>query len=70
MIDICEIGRRIRRRRAYLDMTLDALSEKTGISIATLSRIEDGYDSARIGDLNEVTKALGMETIELFRRED
>jgi transcriptional regulator with XRE-family HTH domain len=41
-IDVERLGQRLRRVRKQKDLTLNDLFEATGISVATLSRIENG----------------------------
>jgi len=45
-----------------LGLTQEALSEKTGISQANLSRIERGEIETRTGYLIEIKKALNVST--------
>lgn len=40
--DVAKIGRRIRRRRLFLEMTQGELAGRTGVSQPVISRIEQG----------------------------
>lgn len=39
-----ELGERIRQHRIAMELTQDALAQKSGISLSTLKRIENGED--------------------------
>ena len=45
---IDEIGPRLRAARLHSGLTLDALSERAGISPSTLSRLESGKRQANL----------------------
>ncbi|MCK5341867.1 MAG: helix-turn-helix transcriptional regulator [Candidatus Heimdallarchaeota archaeon] len=57
------IGQIIKRQRKSLYITLAALSEKTDISIAKLSLIENGQN-CRLSELATIGEALHMPTFE------
>jgi transcriptional regulator with XRE-family HTH domain len=54
------IAERIRARRLQLGMTLDDLSNKSGVSRAMISRIERGEGSATASLLFRLTNGLGV----------
>jgi transcriptional regulator with XRE-family HTH domain len=54
-----EIGTRIRAARAARRMTLTELSQKTGISLSTLSRLESGQRKATVKLLVPIARSLG-----------
>ena len=60
------IGRRLRRRRKQLKLTLRQLAARTGHSISMLSQIERAESAASIASLHRVATALGMSMAELF----
>ncbi|MDI9917950.1 XRE family transcriptional regulator [Rhodococcus sp. IEGM 1379] len=54
------IGPRLRNLRQQSDMTLTDLSEATGISVSTLSRLESGSRKANLELLLPIAKAHGV----------
>lgn len=58
------IGERIRRVRKARGMTLQELSNVCGVSIVTLSRIENG-DNVTVGTIEKVEWALGVYLIDV-----
>ena len=63
------LGTRLREKRRQRDLTLLKVSEQTGISVATLSRIERGTSQNLKSDtLVTVSEWIGME-IENLRKE-
>jgi transcriptional regulator with XRE-family HTH domain len=63
-----EIGARIRELRAAQALTLDALSDRSGVSRAMISRIERGESSATAQLLNRLCGGLGVTLSGLFAR--
>jgi transcriptional regulator with XRE-family HTH domain len=61
-----EIGTQIRRLRTRRRMTLNDVSEETGISVSMLSMLERGVATPSIGTLVAVTSALGSRMSDLF----
>ena len=57
-------GMREARERALL--TQEALSEKSGVTISTISRIENGLQAARISTIARLAAALGIHAEELI----
>ena len=62
-MDLKTKGEIIKHRRKSLHLTLAALSEKTDISIAKLSLIENGQN-CRLSELAKIGEALHMPTFE------
>jgi len=61
-----EIGRRIGELRRARDWPLDELAEKSGVSRATLSRIERGHTSPTAVVLGQVARAFELSMADLF----
>lgn len=61
------IGESIKTLRKQNDMTLAELSEKSGIALATLSRIENGKMSGTIKAHTAICKSLGVSIAELYK---
>ena len=59
-------GRAIRLKREAIKWSLDQLSGASGISKASLSRIENGEQNFRYSTINQIAKGLGCQTSELF----
>jgi len=68
-IDLDLLGERLRRCRETMQVPLRTVSEKTGVSVATLSRIErkeaKGIES---GTLLAITEWMGVPVEELIER--
>jgi len=60
------LGNVIRDKRKGLKLTLQQMSEKTGVSLGYLSQIELGKNSASIETLYRICLALGMKMSDLF----
>lgn len=60
-------GRNVRKLRFEHSLTLDDLSRRSGLSKATLSRVENGKISPTYDAIVKIAAALDMETQELFR---
>lgn len=60
------LGTVIRDRRKVMKMTLQQMSNRTGVSLGYLSQIELGKNSASIETLYRICLALGMNMAELF----
>lgn len=63
------IGTRVATRRGGLDLRLDELAARTGVSRAMISRIERGEVHASAVVLDKLCGGLGMTLSELFSRE-
>ena len=46
--ELIELGERIRKRRQEMNLSQEALAEKAGISINTVSRVEGGQTAMSI----------------------
>ena len=62
-----KIGKRLKQLRKEKDMTLEELSKKSGVALATLSRIENNKMTGTLASHNRLCKALGTSLIELYR---
>lgn len=67
---IRRVGLTIRFRRKQIGMTLNELSENTGVSVSMLSMLERGVASGSIGTLVAVASALGLQMYDLFEHDD
>jgi CheY-like chemotaxis protein len=61
------LGNVIRDRRKSQKLTLQQMSDKTGVSLGYLSQIELGKNSASIETLYRICLALGMKMSDLFQ---
>lgn len=61
------LGSVIRDRRKMMKLTLQQMSQRTGVSLGYLSQIELGKNSASIETLYRISLALGMRMSELFQ---
>lgn len=61
-----DIGKQIRELRKKKDVTLTALAEKSGVALATLSRIETGRMSGTVESHIKVAEALGVPISEIY----
>jgi transcriptional regulator with XRE-family HTH domain len=59
------VGNRLRRLREHHAITQAELSERTGISINSISAIEQGKQSARLSTVRKLADALGVHPSEL-----
>lgn len=62
-----KIGKRIRILRKEKDITLEDLSKKSGVALATLSRMENDKMTGTLSSHNRICKALGVSIAELYR---
>ena len=62
-----KIGKRIHQLRKEKDMTLEELSEKSGVALATLSRMENNKMTGTLKSHNSICKALGASIAELYK---
>ena len=62
-----KIGKRIRKLRKDKDITLEELSEKSGVALATLSRMENSKMTGTLNSHNRICKALGISIAGLYR---
>jgi len=61
------IGKRIRQLRKEKDITLEELSQKSGVALATLSRMENDKMPGTLNSHQKICKALGASITELYR---
>jgi DNA-binding response OmpR family regulator len=61
------LGSVIRDRRKQMKLTLQQMSQRTGVSLGYLSQIELGKNSASIETLYRISLALGMRMSDLFQ---
>ena len=62
-----KIGKRMRGLRKTKNMTLEELSEKSGVALATLSRMENNKMTGTLESHNSICKALGVSIADLYR---
>ena len=62
-----KIGKRLREIRKEKDMTLEELSEKSGVALATLSRMENDKMTGTLNSHTRICKALGTSIAALYR---
>ena len=55
-----DLGASIRERRKTLSMTQGDLAMQAGVSVATISAIENGKDTAQIGIVLDLCRDLGL----------
>lgn len=60
------LGERLRQLRKHRQLTLKALSERSGVALSTLSKIELGQISVSYEKLAATARALGADIGELF----
>lgn len=63
---VASIGQRIRDFRLQRAMTLQVLSQRTGLSSSMLSLVERGRTSPSVGSLVAISSALGIHMSDLF----
>jgi transcriptional regulator with XRE-family HTH domain len=61
------LGRSLRAIRARMDLTLAEVAERTGVSVATLSKIENGQLSPTYDKLVQLCEGLGLDISAFFR---
>jgi transcriptional regulator with XRE-family HTH domain len=65
-----EIGKMIRMERLKRQLTLEQLSQKTGLSRSFLSQIERGIGQASITSLKKIAQHFGISVVQLFGDEE
>jgi transcriptional regulator with XRE-family HTH domain len=65
-------GAQVRMARAYLKWSISDLAEKSGVGISTIQRIEgeDGFPSARGGNIDAVYKTLSTAGVTFLPEND
>lgn len=61
------LGQRIKQLRQEKKISLTALADKSGVQIATLSRIENGKMTGTLESHMDIAKAIGIELTELYK---
>jgi len=64
------LGRKIRKERTRRQLTLEQLSQKTGLSKSFLSLVERGLTEASVTSLKKISKQLGFSVVNLFSEEN
>jgi transcriptional regulator with XRE-family HTH domain len=62
-----EVGEQIRRVRLHHNLTQLTVCERTGIDVATYSRIEQGHASPLLDTLIRIADAIGVPLEDLVR---
>lgn len=62
-----DLGEKIRRLRKQAGLNLQGLSQKSGIGLGTLSRLENGKVMANVRTHAKLCEALGISLAELYR---
>ena len=62
-----QVGDQIRHLRERLNFTQSDVCGRSGIDLATYSRIEQGHSSPLLDTLIRIADAMGVELAELFR---
>lgn len=61
------VGKRIKEIRLEKNISQQDLADLCGYEISNMSRLEAGRSNATLSTLETVSKALGIDVIELFR---
>lgn len=62
-----QVGAQIRRVREHHNLTQQDVCERSGIDVATYSRIEQGHASPLLDTLIRIADAIGCELADLVR---
>lgn len=62
-----DLGTRIRSLRKDLGFTLEQLAQKSGVALATLSRLENGKGQGTFRTHQRISEAFGLPLTELYR---
>ncbi len=63
-----EIGQRIKKRRKIMSMPQSQLANYTGLSVVTLSQIENGKANPSLDTLNEIFHFLNLEILIVVKK--
>ncbi|MET7321539.1 helix-turn-helix transcriptional regulator [Streptomyces sp. NPDC005549] len=63
-----QVGERIRHVREHLNLSQQDVCGRSGIDVATYSRIEQGHSSPKLDTLIRIADAMDVELEELTRR--
>lgn len=66
VLDAASLGRAIRERRRALGLRQSEAAMQSGVSAQTLSAIENGKDTARIGIVLQICHDLGLRLMAEF----
>jgi transcriptional regulator with XRE-family HTH domain len=61
-----DVGRRLRRRRLELGLTLQDVAERLGVTSRQVHKYETGASRVSAGRLRQIAEVLGMEVVHLF----
>lgn len=61
-----EVGRELRRLRRSADLTIEQLAGKARVSAGLVSQLEKGRANPSLGNLQKLTRALGVPLVSLF----
>ncbi len=64
--NVTPTGKRIRRARLRIKMTLDAMANETGFSKEIIKKIESGEKIPSVGTLIQLSRALGLDSGDLL----
>ncbi len=64
------IGEKIRKLRREMDLTLQQLSDKTGLSKPLLSQVENGHVVPPVATLIRIARSLGVNISHFFQEEE
>ena len=67
---LSELGGKIRAERHKRRLTLEALSERTGLSKSLISQVERGHTEPSITTLKKISAAFGFSVVKLFANND
>lgn len=62
-LSVADLGDLIRQRRESLGMSLRAVAEATGLSLAFVHAVEHGKETAEIGKVLLLANALGIDLL-------
>jgi transcriptional regulator with XRE-family HTH domain len=63
-------GEKLRRARQRRLLTQTELAEKASLTLSTLSRLENGFQQARISTVRRLALALGIDPSELLQDDE
>ena len=69
-MDLVNVANKVKQLRHQQKLTIDQLAARTGLSKGYISRLENFRTGASLRALNLIAAALGVEMIDLFRREN
>ncbi len=62
-----DVGTRVRALRNERGFSLEALAEKSGVALGTLSKLENGKVGSTFRTVQKITEALGVTQAELYK---